>query len=123
MITLGTGIGSALIVNGQLLPNTELGHLEIDGYEAEKLASARAREREDLSWKKYGKRLRRYFSHLEMLFSPDLFIIGGGISKNPDKFLPYFEDDISTPIVMADLRNNAGIVGAALWAASQQPAP
>lgn len=123
VITLGTGIGSALIVNGQLLPNTELGHLEIDGYEAEKLASARAREREDLSWKKYGKRLRRYFSHLEMLFSPDLFIIGGGISKNPDKFLPYFEDDISTPIVMADLRNNAGIVGAALWAASQQPAP
>ena len=117
VITLGTGIGSALIINGQLVPNTELGHLEIDGEDAESRASARAREREDLSWKKYGKRLRRYFTHVEMLFSPDLFVIGGGVSKNPDKFLPYFEDEVETPIVMATLRNNAGIVGAALWAA------
>lgn len=117
VITLGTGIGSALIINGQLVPNTELGHLELDGEDAETRASARAREREELSWKKYGKRLRRYFTHVEMLFSPDLFVIGGGVSKNPDKFLPYVEDEVRTPIVMATLRNNAGIVGAALWAA------
>lgn len=117
VITLGTGIGSALIINGQLIPNTELGHLEIDGHNAESRASARAREIHELSWKKYGKRLHRYFSHVEFLFSPDLFIIGGGISKNPEKFMPYFEDKIHTPMVMAQLRNNAGIVGAALWAA------
>lgn len=117
VITLGTGIGSALIINGQLVPNTELGHLEIDGHDAETEASARARETHELSWKKYGKRLRRYFTHVEMLFTPDLFIIGGGISKNPEKFLPYFEEDVRTPIVMAELRNNAGIVGAAVWAA------
>ncbi|WP_425342829.1 polyphosphate--glucose phosphotransferase [Rothia dentocariosa] len=117
VITLGTGIGSALINNGVLVPNTELGHLEIDGYDAESRASARAREVYDLSWKKYAKkRLRRYFQHVEALFSPDLFIIGGGISKNPEKFMPYFEDEIRTPMVMATLRNNAGIVGAALWA-------
>ncbi|MBM7050738.1 polyphosphate--glucose phosphotransferase [Rothia sp. ZJ1223] len=119
VITLGTGIGSALIMNGQLIPNTELGHLEIDGHDAESKASARAREREDLSWKKYGKRLRRYFTHVEMLFSPDLFVVGGGVSKNPEKFLPYFEEDVKTPIVMAQLRNNAGIVGAAIWAHGQ----
>lgn len=117
VITLGTGIGSALIMNGQLIPNTELGHLEIDGHNAESRASARAREIHELSWKKYGKRLHRYFSHVEFLFSPDLFVIGGGISKNPEKFMPYFEDQIRTPMVMATLRNNAGIVGAALWAA------
>lgn len=117
VITLGTGIGSALIINGQLVPNTELGHLEIDGHDAETQASARARETHELSWKKYGKRLHRYFTHVEMLFTPDLFIIGGGISKNPEKFLPYFEEDVRTPIVMAELRNNAGIVGAAVWAA------
>lgn len=122
VITLGTGIGSALIINGQLVPNTELGHLELDGEDAETRASARAREREELSWKKYGKRLRRYFTHVEMLFSPDLFVIGGGVSKNPDKFLPYFEDEVRTPIVMATLRNNAGIVGAALWAAGWKTA-
>ena len=119
VITLGTGIGSALIINGQLVPNTELGHLEIDGHDAETQASARARETHELSWMKYGKRLRRYFTHVEMLFTPDLFIIGGGISKNPEKFLPYFEEDVRTPIVMAELRNNAGIVGTAVWAAGK----
>lgn len=116
VITLGTGIGSALINNGQLIPNTELGHLEIDGHDAETRASARAREVHELSWKKYGKRLHRYFSHVEMLFSPDLFIIGGGISKNPEKFVPHLEGKLRTPMVMAALRNNAGIVGSALWA-------
>ena len=114
VITLGTGIGSALINNG--------GHLEIDGHDAESRASARAREVHELSWKKYAsKRLRRYFQHVEALFSPDLFIIGGGISKNPEKFMPYFEDEIRTPMVMATLRNNAGIVGAALWAGGMLP--
>ena len=122
VITLGTGIGSALINNGVLVPNTELGHLEIDGHDAESRASARAREVHELSWKKYAsKRLRRYFQHVEALFSPDLFIIGGGISKNPEKFMPYFEDEIRTPMVMATLRNNAGIVGAALWAGGMLP--
>ena len=121
-ITMGTGIGSALINNGVLVPNTELGHLEIDGHDAESRASARAREVHELSWKKYAsKRLRRYFQHVEALFSPDLFIIGGGISKNPEKFMPYFEDEIRTPMVMATLRNNAGIVGAALWAGGMLP--
>ena len=104
-----------------LIPNTELGHLEIDGHNAESQASARAREVHELSWKKYGKRLYRYFDHVQMLFSPDLFIIGGGISKNPEKFMPYFEDHIRTPMVMAALRNNAGIVGAALWAGGMLP--
>lgn len=118
MITLGTGIGSAIINNGQLVPNAELGHLELDGHDAETRASVRAREREDLSWKHYGKRLHRYFSHVEALFSPDLFIIGGGVSKKPEKFLPALEE-LRTPVEVAILRNNAGIVGAALWAAGQ----
>jgi len=115
VITLGTGIGSALILNGQLVPNAELGHLEIDGHDAETRASASAREREELSWKKWAtKRLQRYFSHVEFLFSPNLFIVGGGVSKTADKFLPYLQ--LRTPVEVARLRNNAGIVGAALWA-------
>ncbi|MFF0904784.1 UNVERIFIED_CONTAM: ROK family protein [Kocuria sp. CPCC 205316] len=115
VLTLGTGIGSALVQDGRLVPNAELGHLEIDGYDAETRASASAREREDMPWKKWAtKRLQPYFSHVEFLFSPDLFIVGGGVSKNPDKFLPYLE--LRTPIKVAELRNNAGIVGAALRA-------
>ena len=115
VITLGTGIGSAMILNGQLVPNAELGHLEIDGHDAESKASAAAREREDLPWKKWArKRLQRYFSHVEFLFSPSLFIIGGGVSKNSEKFVPYL--DLKTPVEIASLRNNAGIVGAALCA-------
>ena len=115
VITLGTGIGSALILNGQLVPNAELGHLEIDGHDAETRASAAAREREDLPWKKWAtKRLQPYFSHVEFLFSPNLFIVGGGVSKNAEKFLPHL--DLRTPVEVAQLRNNAGIVGAALWA-------
>lgn len=115
VITLGTGIGSALILNGQLVPNAELGHLEIDGHDAETRASAAAREREDLPWKKWAtKRLQRYFSHVEFLLSPNLFIVGGGVSKNADRFLPYLQ--LRTPVAVAQLRNNAGIVGAVLWA-------
>lgn len=115
VITLGTGIGSALIYKGTLIPNAELGHLEIDGYDAESKASASAREREDISWEEYAQRLQRYFSHVEFLFSPDLFVVGGGISKRSEDFLPLL--NLRTPLVTANLKNNAGIVGAALQAA------
>ncbi|WP_309080007.1 polyphosphate--glucose phosphotransferase [Zhihengliuella sp.] len=114
-ITLGTGIGSAMLFDGKLVPNFELGHLELDGHNAESRASASAREREDLPWDEYSKRLQRYFSHVEFLFSPKLFIIGGGISKRSEDFLPHL--DLRTPVVVAELKNNAGIVGAALQAA------
>ncbi|GAA3696355.1 ROK family protein [Zhihengliuella alba] len=114
-ITLGTGIGSAMLYNGTLIPNFELGHLEVDGHDAESRASASAREREDLPWPEYSERLQRYFSHVEFLFSPKLFIIGGGISKRAEDFLPNL--DLRTPTVVAELKNNAGIVGAALQAA------
>ncbi|GAB3774845.1 polyphosphate glucokinase [Nocardioides ginsengisegetis] len=112
--TLGTGIGSALVYDGVLVPNSELGHLEIDGHGAEKRAANSARESEDLSWAKWAQRLTTYYRTLEMLFSPDLFVVGGGISKKSDEFLPLI--DIDTEIVPATLRNKAGIVGAALCA-------
>src|SRR5436190_6208299 len=83
--TLGTGIGSALVYNGVLVPNSELGHLEIDGHDAEKRAASSAREREDLSWKDWAGRLTRFYRKLELLFSPDLFVVGGGVSKKADK--------------------------------------
>lgn len=113
-ITLGTGIGSALVHDGVLVPNLELGHLELDGHDAETKASAAAREREELGWEEYGRRLQRYFSHVEFLFSPALFVVGGGISKRSEDFLPRLR--LRTPIVPAQLKNNAGIVGAALQA-------
>ncbi|GAA3927642.1 ROK family protein [Streptomyces gulbargensis] len=120
MLTLGTGIGSALFVDGRLVPNTELGHLELKGHDAEKRASAKAREDEDLSWEHWAtRRLQKYLAHVEMLFSPELFIIGGGVSRKPDKFLPLIED-IRAEIVPAQLQNNAGIVGAAMAAASPE---
>lgn len=114
--TLGTGIGSAVVVDGTLVPNTELGHLEIDGYDAETRASSGQKDLQELSWKKWAKRLQRYYSHVEMLFSPDLFVVGGGVSKKHEKFLPLLE--LRTPIVPAALLNTAGIVGAA-WQASR----
>ncbi len=114
LVTLGTGIGSAIFHRGQLLPNTEFGHLEIDGLEAEYRASAFARERDKLSWKKYAKRLNKYLMTMENLFWPDRFIIGGGISKDSEKFLPLLT--IETPVVAAQFLNDAGIVGAALGA-------
>ena len=114
--TQGTGIGSAIIVNGTLLTNTELGHLEIDGHDAETRASSGQRTLHDMSWKKWAKRLQRYYSHVEMLFSPDLFVVGGGVSKKHEKFLPLLE--LRAPIVPAALFNTAGIVGAA-WQASR----
>ena len=112
--TLGTGIGSAMVYDGVLVPNSELGHLEIDGTNAESRASNRAREDEDLSWEAWAKRLPRSDRRLEELFSPDLLVVGGGVSKHAAKFLPLL--DLRTEIVPATLRNTAGIVGAALVA-------
>jgi polyphosphate glucokinase len=114
LTTLGTGIGSAVIYDGVLVPNSELGHLEIDGKDAESKASFAAKERGDLSYARWAKRLQRYYSHVEMLFSPDLFIVGGGVSKHHQEFLPLLE--LRSPIVPAELRNNAGILGAAALA-------
>ncbi|MBG7604263.1 MAG: ROK family protein [Actinobacteria bacterium] len=114
LLTLGTGIGSALFIDGKLVPNTEFGHLELDGQDAELRAAARARQRDDLSWKQWAKRVRYYLEHLEKLFSPDLFIVGGGVSRKYENWLPHVK--ISTEIVPAAMANNAGIVGAALVA-------
>jgi polyphosphate glucokinase len=114
MTTLGTGIGSALLYDGVLVPNSELGHLELDGHDAETRASNIARKREELSWEHWAKRLRKYYKHLEMLFSPDLFLVGGGVSKEAAEFLPLL--DLDTEIIPAKLLNTAGAVGAALYA-------
>ncbi len=113
--TLGTGIGSALLTRGQLVPNTELGHLEIDGHDAETRAADSAREREGLSWEEWGARLTRYYRHVEDLLSPDLIVVGGGVSKKAAKWLPHVHT--RTPIVPATLLNEAGIIGAALLGA------
>lgn len=119
LTTLGTGIGSAFVYNGTLVPNTEIGHLQIDGKDAERRAAYSAKERGDLSWQEWAKRLERFYRHVEFLFSPELFVVGGGVSKHHERFLPLL--DIETPIVPAKLRNNAGIQGAA-WLASQSSA-
>ncbi len=114
LTTLGTGIGTALVYDGVLVPNSELGHLEMDGKDAEKRAANSVREKKELSWEKWAKRLTGYYQMLERLISPDLFVVGGGVSKHGDKFLPLIE--VETPIVAAELRNTAGIVGAAVLA-------
>ncbi|HRW17588.1 MAG TPA: ROK family protein [Dermatophilaceae bacterium] len=115
LTTLGTGIGIALIHNGVLIPNAELGHLEIDGHDAETRAAASIREKEGLSYKEWAPRLQRYYSVLENLLWPDLFVVGGGVSRKADKFLPLLT--LRTPIIPAALENAAGIVGAAALAA------
>ncbi|MEU9028466.1 polyphosphate--glucose phosphotransferase [Streptomyces sp. NPDC048383] len=115
LLTLGTGIGSAVFRDGLLVPNTELGHLELKGHDAETRASVKAKEDEDLSWPHWARRLERYLAHVEMLFSPDLFILGGGVSRKPEKFVPLIEG-IRAEIVPAKLQNDAGIVGAAMAA-------
>jgi len=120
MLTLGTGIGSAVFLDGVLLPNTELGHLQLDGKDAEELAAESVREGEELSWKKWSKRLDAYLQMVEGLFSPDLFIIGGGASKKSGKFIPRLE--VQTEVVPAELLNDAGIVGAALAHEANSPA-
>jgi polyphosphate glucokinase len=116
LTTLGTGIGTAMIYDGMLVPNSELGHLQRAGHkrDAEWYAASSAMEREELSWKKWATRLQWYYEYLELLFSPDLFVVGGGVSKNADDFLPLL--DLRTPVVPAVHRNNAGIIGAAALA-------
>nr|MBA2417323.1 ROK family protein [Nocardioidaceae bacterium] len=116
LATLGTGIGSALLNNGELIPNSELGHLLIDGVDAEKRASSHARESEDLSWEQWADRLQTYFAHVEDLLWPDLLVVGGGVSKHADRYLPLLH--LRAPIVAAELGNAAGIVGAAWLAAN-----
>jgi polyphosphate glucokinase len=116
MLTFGTGIGSALFTRGALVPNTEFGHIEIRGKDAEKRASERAREEHDLDWGHWAERVGEYMSHLERLIWPDLFIVGGGVSRKSGKFLPLI-GQLQAMVVPADMLNNAGIVGAALTAA------
>jgi polyphosphate glucokinase len=115
LLTLGTGIGSALFLDGALVPNTEFGHIEIDGQDAETKTAESAREREDLSWEHWARRVSKYLRHLEAVLWPDLFILGGGVSRKADKFLPLLEG-VRTKVVVAQLQNDAGIIGAALWA-------
>lgn len=112
MLTFGTGIGSALFVDGVLVPNTEFGHLELDGHEAEHRASDKAREEHDLSWGRWAERVEDYLRHVDMLLSPSLIIIGGGVSKKADKFLPHISVDAE--VVPAALQNEAGIIGVAV---------
>lgn len=114
MLTFGTGIGSALLMDGVLVPNTELGHLELDGYDAESRAAASVRDEHGMSYKKWAKRVNDYMTHVERLFTPDLFVVGGGVSKNADRWVPLLE--LKTPVKPAQLLNDAGIVGAALAA-------
>ncbi|GAA4264893.1 polyphosphate--glucose phosphotransferase [Frondihabitans peucedani] len=120
MTTLGTGIGTALLHDGTLIVNAELGHLEIEGKDYETKASFAAKERDDLSWKHWAKRLQKYYSHLEALLYPRLIIVGGGVSKHYQEFLPLL--DLRAEIVPAKLRNNAGILGAAALASESKPA-
>ena len=114
VITLGTGIGSAIFRDGVLLPDTELGHLEMRGKAAEKRAAASIRTSQDLSWKKWARRLNDYLVHVEYLLGVDLFIIGGGVSKKPEKFFPYLQG-VGGRVEAARLGNAAGIIGAALF--------
>lgn len=116
LLTLGTGIGSAIFLNGELIPNTEFGHLIIRGKEAEKRASEKVREDKKLSWRQWAKRLSEFLNEMEKLFSPDLFIMGGGISKKADKFIPYLTTKTEVIVVPAQMRNEAGIIGAAYLA-------
>jgi polyphosphate glucokinase len=118
MVTLGTGIGTALISDGRLVPNTELGHLFIDGLDAEEFAAESARDRHHLSWKEWAGYVGTFLSEMERLLWPDLIIIGGGVSKDYEEFLPFF--DLRAPVVPAALFNNAGIVGAAAAAAEEK---
>ena len=119
VLTFGTGIGSGLFRKGLLVPNTELGHLEIDGQDAELRAAASARDREHLGWKEWAARVERYLRTIERLLSPDLIIVGGGASRKADKWIPQI--DIDTELVPATLTNEAGVVGAALVGAMPEP--
>ena len=117
LLTFGTGIGSALLYDGTLVPNTELGHLELDGHDAEKRAAASVRDENDMSYKDWAKRVERYMQAVERLFTPDLFVVGGGVSKDAQKWVPRLE--LQTPVKPAELLNDAGIVGAAMAVAER----
>jgi len=121
MLTFGTGVGSGLLLDGKLVPNTELGHLEMNGKDAEKIVAEVVREKKKLSWKKWSERTNEYLALIEELFSPDLIVIGGGIDRSNDKWLPLLK--ARAPIKVATLGNNAGIVGAAMVAQHTLPRP
>jgi polyphosphate glucokinase len=121
VLTLGTGTGSGVFVDGRLVPNTELGHMEIRGRDAERRSAAAARVRRGLSWKAWAQDLDEHLHAIDRLLSPTLFILGGGVSKNGDRFIPRLTVDV--PVVPATLRNDAGIVGAAMFAAERYPTP
>lgn len=116
LLTFGTGIGSAILYDGVLVPNSELGHLEVNGKEAEHRAAASVRERKKLSWTDWAAEVSTVLNTYQALFSPDLFIVGGGVSRKSEKWLPLLS--VNTRIVPAQLRNTAGIVGGALAARS-----
>ncbi len=118
LLTLGTGIGSALFHDGVLVPNTEFGHLEFKGAQAEKFVAASIRKKEDLSWSEYGGRLNEYLGHLDRVFSPDLILLGGGISKKFEKYSEYLV--LNTKVMPARLENQAGIIGAAIHACEEK---
>ena len=109
--------GSGIFLSGQLVPNSELGHLELDGHDAESRAAASVKDKQKMSYKQWAKRVQVYMSHVERLFSPDLFIVGGGVSKDADRWVPLLK--LQTPVRPAQLLNNAGIVGAAMAAAER----
>ena len=119
LLTFGTGIGSALFLDGKLVPNTEFGHLEVDGHDAEHRAAASVKDEHDLSWEEWAQRVSKYIRTLENLIWPDLIIAGGGVSRKADKWLPLLE--VRTRVVAAELRNDAGIVGAAVAAELDVP--
>jgi polyphosphate glucokinase len=121
LTTLGTGIGTAVVYRGVLIPNSELGHIEVDGHDAEKRAAASVKEKEGLSYKEWIPRLQKYYERLEALMWPDMIVIGGGVSKNSDKFIPKLK--LNAAVVPAKLLNTAGIVGAAWLAADRQIHP
>jgi polyphosphate glucokinase len=122
LITLGTGIGSAMFLDGKLLPNTELGHMEVRGKDAEDRAAERIREEKDLGWPEWAERVGEVIARYAFLFNPDLFIIGGGVSRKAEKFLPIVQGMVKVPVVPAQLQNQAGLVGAAIVASESASA-
>lgn len=122
LLTLGTGIGSAVFLDGRILPNTEFGHIEIRGKDAETRAAARIREEKDMAWPEWGEKVGEVVAHLARIINPDLFIIGGGVSRKAEKFLPTVQSMVMVPVVPAQLQNAAGLVGAAAVASESVPA-
>lgn len=122
LLTLGTGIGSAVFLDGKILPNTEFGHIEIRGKDAESRAAARVREEKNMGWHEWGEKVGEVVARLAQVINPDLFIIGGGVSRKAEKFLPAVQSMVTVPVVPAQLQNAAGLVGAAAVASESVPA-